>query len=116
MLVEDDAEVRAVVKRFLETLGCRVTTRTDAEQTLMLLRSDRGHDLLLTDIALGPGMQGTELALHARELQPRLPVLLMTGFAGDVVETLPGWQLLHKPYTQAELARAIVKVLAAGPA
>jgi hypothetical protein len=44
---------------------------------------------------------------------PNLPVLLMTGFSSAVIETPPGWEVLRKPYTRAELARAIAKVLAA---
>jgi len=113
LLVEDDPEVRAVVGSFLNSLGCTVTARIDAEQSLQVLRAHRSHGLLLTDIALGTGMRGTELAQHARQLQPGLPVLLMTGFSSGVVETPPGSHLLHKPYTRAELARALAKVLGA---
>ena len=110
LLVEDDPEVRTVVHRFLSSLDCEVTACANGEQALAILSPDARFDLLLTDIALGAGMRGTELA---RQVQHRLPVLLMTGFASTVVETPPGREVLRKPYTRAELARAIARVLAA---
>ncbi|WKB53455.1 PAS domain S-box protein [Eleftheria terrae] len=112
LLVEDDAEVRAVVQRFLATLRCKVTTCVTAEQALALLEPQAGFELLLTDIALGAGMRGTELARLARERLPALKVLLMSGFSSGLLDSVPDWELLRKPYTRAELARAIGKVLA----
>jgi len=115
LMVEDDAEVRAVVRHFLEALGCDVTTSVNAEQALPLLEPGAPFDMLLTDIALGAGMRGTELAHRAHERLPQLPVLLMTGFSSGLIETPPGWELLRKPYTRADLARAIAKVLLSAP-
>ena len=113
LMVEDDAEVRTVVQRFLASHGCRVTACINGEQALALLTPDPTFDLLLTDIALGAGMRGTELARQVKQRRPNLPVLLMTGFSSAVIESPPGWEVLRKPYTRAELARAIAKVLAA---
>lgn len=113
LLVEDDAEVRSVAQRFLAALGCTVVACASGEQARHELRPDAGLDLLITDIALGPGMRGTELAELARERLPRLPVLLMSGYASALLEAPPGWELLRKPYTRAELGRAMAKVLAA---
>ncbi|MCW7539786.1 PAS domain S-box protein [Aquabacterium sp. A7-Y] len=114
LLVEDDAEVRAVVRRFLETLGCRVTACLQAEEALALLSPQAGYELLLSDIALGAGMRGTELARRAQAIMPELPVLLMTGFSSGLLDAPPEWELLRKPYTRGDLARAIVKVLGPG--
>jgi PAS domain S-box-containing protein len=111
LMVEDDAEVRTVMQRFLASLGCRVTACGTGEQALSLLDADAPFELLLTDIALGAGMRGTELAQAAQQRLPHLPVLLMTGFSSGLIETPPGWELLHKPCTRAELARAIAKAL-----
>jgi PAS domain S-box-containing protein len=113
LMVEDDAEVRAVVQRFLSSLRCEAIACINAEQALAVLDVDQAFDLLLTDVALGAGMRGTDLARRARERLPRLPVVLMTGFASAVVEAPPGWEMLRKPYTRAELARAIARAIAA---
>jgi len=118
LLVEDDAEVRRVAQTFLEALGCTVRCCIDAEQALPLLVPGDGGalpcDMLLSDIALGAGMRGTELAAEAARRLPRLPILLMSGYSSGVLDRPPPWELLHKPFTRSQLARAIVRVLKAG--
>ncbi|MES2091894.1 MAG: ATP-binding protein, partial [Pseudomonadota bacterium] len=120
LLVEDDAEVRPVVRSFLEKMGCLVTSVTSAEQALFSLDLGARFDLLLTDIALGAGMRGTELAMEAQRRYPTMPVLLMSGFSSDLLnadfESTSSWILLRKPYSRQELARAIASVLSASAA
>jgi CheY-like chemotaxis protein len=117
LLVEDDVEVRRVVKTFLEALGCEVITAGSGEQALALLDSASPMDLLLTDIALGPGMRGTQLAKQAQQRLPDLAVLLMSGYSAELLdadrESPADWELLRKPYTRAELAQAIARVIRA---
>ncbi len=114
LMVEDDPEVRSVVEAFLAGLGCEVITALNGEQALPVLAEDEPLDLLLTDIALGAGMRGTELAREAVRRRPGLPVLLMSGFSSGLLDTPPAWELLHKPFSREELARAVAKVLPAG--
>ena len=118
LLVEDEAEVRAVVLTFLETLRCKVTVAASAEQALLALGPDATFDLLLTDIALGAGMRGTQLAALAQKRFPHLAVLLTSGFSSELLaadrDSPPTWELLRKPYSRDELARAITGVV--GPA
>jgi PAS domain S-box-containing protein len=119
LLVEDDAEVRKVVGAFLAALGCDVTTHGAAEQALAVLQQGARFDVLLSDVALGTGMRGTELARCAQQHDARLAVLLMSGYAPELLE--PGrseplrWELLRKPYTRDELARALARALPARP-
>ncbi|MGJ7491366.1 PAS domain S-box protein [Variovorax sp. ZT4R33] len=110
LLVEDDAEVRLVAQQFLRTLDCTVVPCADAESALAVLEADAAFDLLLTDIALGPGLQGTELAQRVEQQWPQLPVLLMSGFSQELVGAAPGRELLRKPYTRDALERAMVRV------
>jgi PAS domain S-box-containing protein len=117
LLVEDEPEVRKVIGTFLDGLGVKFTTAGDGEQALAWLESDGDVDLLLTDIALGPGMRGTDLARSAQQRDPDLAVLLMSGFAPELLEPdanqpLP-WELLRKPCTREELAAALAAALAA---
>ena len=115
LLVEDEPEVRKVIGTFLDGLGVRFTTAVDGEQALAWLEADGDADLLLTDIALGPGMRGTDLAQRAQQRDPDLAVLLMSGFAlelldPDADQPLP-WELLRKPCTREELAAALARAL-----
>ena len=115
LLVEDDAEVRQVMRRFLETLGCAVSEAASGEQALLLLDAGRRFALLLSDIALGAGMRGTELAARAQALWPELAVVLMSGYSAELLDadrdSPAAWELVQKPCTREELAGAIARVL-----
>jgi CheY-like chemotaxis protein len=115
LLVEDDAEVRNVMLSFLGTLGCRVTACANGEQALLALGAEAPFDLLLTDIALGAGMRGTELAARTQAVLPGLKVLLMSGFSAELLDAdrhaPASWDLLRKPCSREELARAIARVV-----
>jgi CheY-like chemotaxis protein len=117
LLVEDDADVRDVVRAFLDSLQCQVTQAASGEQALLALGPDADFDLLLSDIALGAGMRGTRLAELAQQRLPTLCVLLMSGYSSELLladrESPLSWELLRKPYTRADLAAAIAKLLAA---
>jgi PAS domain S-box-containing protein len=119
LLVEDDVDVREVVRSYLDALGCRVTAVASGEQALHALDGPAGIDLLLSDVALGAGMRGTALARQARDRRPGLPVLLMSGYSSELLaadrEVLPEAELLRKPYTRDELAAAIARVTARRP-
>ena len=101
LMVEDDAEVRNVVRTFLGALGCEVTSAASGEQALLALAPNASFDLLLTDIALGPGMRGTQLAAEAQHRFPNLAILLMSGFSTELLDAdrdaPPTWELLRKP-------------------
>lgn len=111
LLVEDDPEVRGVVQRFLASMACQVTAFADGEEALRVLASDPSIGLLLTDILLGAGLRGTQLADAAHALWPGLPVLLMSGYSGELLGEFHVRDLLRKPFTQADLEQAIARVL-----
>ena len=120
LLVEDEPEVRAVALRFLDTLGCVVTPCASGELALPHLTPDADFDVLLTDIALGPGMRGTELAREAQLRFPQLAVLLMSGFSAELLDTSQtaplSWELRAKPYSREELGYAMARALQASAA
>jgi CheY-like chemotaxis protein len=115
LLVEDEPEVRAVVTKFLQALGCAVHVAATAEAALEELASGGGCELLLSDIALGAGLRGTQLAHLAQQRQPALAVLLMSGYSSELLDAdeASAWELLRKPFTREDLALAIARVLAA---
>ena len=115
LLVEDTVDVRATMRALLHSLACQVAEAESAEHALLMLGPDAPYDLLLTDIALGRGMRGTDLAAAAQQRLPALAILLMSGFSAELLEadrTTPSeWQLLQKPCSREELARAITQAV-----
>jgi PAS domain S-box-containing protein len=111
LLVDDDAEVRAVTAAYLNEMGHRVVEAADGSAALDILRTDGQIDLLLADFAM-PGMTGTDLAGRAREIRPGIGVLLVTGYAdpGRVPES---YLMLHKPFSRSDLAAKVMVAAAA---
>jgi PAS domain S-box-containing protein len=111
LVVEDEAAVRSTVRRQLETLGHTVVVADSAAAALTILKGSTPPDLLLTDVVLGTGMNGIDLAEAARVFRPRLPVIFMSGFTA-VPEAQKrinesGAPLLTKPSTLSQLERAL---------
>ncbi len=116
LLIEDEPAVSDSMQRILARLGYQVTTHPDPLAALEDLRLQHAnYDLLITDLTM-PRMTGLELALHARKLRATLPVILMTGFTGEVslqqINALGLHGLLIKPVTIPSLAEKIHNVLA----
>jgi PAS domain S-box-containing protein len=120
LLVEDDAEVRAVMRRFLEAFHCVVSEAPGADQALLTVGAERRFELLVTDIALGAGMRGTELAALVQRQLPDIAIVLMSGYSAELLEadggSPPQWELLRKPCSREELGTAIARALDAGRA
>jgi PAS domain S-box-containing protein len=116
LLVDDDADVRAVVRAFLVSLGCRVTSASSGEQALLAFNGDVPIDLLLSDIVLGAGMRGTQLAAQAQQMSPAPAVLLMSAYSAALLDadrdSPANWGLLQKPFTRNSLATALSALLA----
>ncbi|MDN3544599.1 PAS domain S-box protein [Kinneretia asaccharophila] len=118
LLVEDEAEVRAVLLNFLQAWGCEIRVCSHAEAALAALAEPGADfDLLLTDVMLSSGLRGTELAAKVRHQHPAVAVLLMSGYAADlltaelpVLRELP---LLRKPFSREQLASAMAQALEA---
>ncbi|MGA7438949.1 MAG: response regulator [Luteibacter sp.] len=101
LIVEDTAPLRELACAALQTAGYHCTATGDIDEALRLLRGDEAFDLLLTDVGM-PDMDGRELARTARAWRPTLPVLFMTGYAENAVDSArflePGMGLLLKPF------------------
>lgn len=117
MVVEDNADVRAMAAAQMKSLGYRVVEAESGDAALTLLEAHAGEfDLVITDMIMPGNVDGLALARIARERWPRLAILLTTGFAdvahdaGDCKTVDFG--VLHKPYRKADIARAVRAALA----
>lgn len=113
LLTEDDPSVAGITETMLKNLGHDVVRTQNAEQALVVLKSERPVDLLLSDVIMPGGVNGVELARAAVTLRPGIKVLLSSGFAGESVDRAiaeGAWPFLRKPYLQAELAAHLQQI------
>jgi PAS domain S-box-containing protein len=114
LLVEDDDLLRGQVARQLNGLGCQVTALGNGRDALTILETLPEIDLLMTDIAMPGGMNGRQLADHARRLNPGLRILFTSGHTDEATiralreDGMAGF--IGKPYRRAELARTLAKI------
>jgi CheY-like chemotaxis protein len=115
LLVEDDDLVRVTVAMMLEDLGFTVLEAATGEAALQQLKAGLGADILVTDIDLGPGISGLQLADQVREARPRLPVVFVTGRVATLHRrpSRKGEAYLPKPFEGEALARVVRSLLPA---
>jgi two-component system, cell cycle sensor histidine kinase and response regulator CckA len=118
LVVEDNADVRKIVCRLLQDLGCGVVEASSGAAAIEILQSNRKIDLMFTDVVMPGGMSGTELVQLARRLRPGIKTLLTTGFAEASLRNRPQFaeagEILTKPYRRQDLARKITSILGLG--
>ncbi len=115
LIAEDDEPVRAITRRALESSGHSVIAEADGAAALERLSAEQGRfDLLLSDIRM-PVMDGIALALTVARDFPRLPILLMTGYADqrgraqDLVALIE--DVVTKPFSVTEIRTAVERIL-----
>lgn len=113
LLVEDNAPVRKLTARLLQSMGLHVDSAADGPTALNHFNAGEKFDLLLTDVVLPQGMSGWAIASQLRDLQPDIGVIICTGYGFESSEKskLTDIVLLKKPYEKNELATAIHELL-----
>ena len=109
LLVDDEPALLELLKTYLERLGYKVDSRNDPQAALTLFATDpKRYALVMTDLTL-PGINGEEMILRMRELNPSIAAIVSSGYpyeprAKKVV-------FLQKPYVPRMLADTIDKLL-----
>ena len=107
LVVEDQENIRAQMVEALTEMGCVVMQAKDGPAGLRALQSRGPLDLLIADVGL-PGLNGRQLADAAHEINPKLPILLITGYAGAALQDLaPGMDVMRKPFSLDDLAARV---------
>jgi len=111
LIVDDDEDVRELLRHYLEDLGYDVRDAASGEQALQRTVEDgRGIDLLLTDVHM-PQMNGGQLAAAVLERQPNVRVILISADSPDSDVCGPlvrsGLRFIQKPVSLSDLARQV---------
>jgi two-component system cell cycle sensor histidine kinase/response regulator CckA len=112
LVAEDEEAVRQYAVESLRRHGYHVMAAACGEEALAIAHAHDGEiHLLVTDVVM-PGINGPELARRLRAERPGLRVLLMSGYAAEVVtgSDLEGATLMHKPFSPNSLGRAVRSV------
>ncbi|KYH01912.1 response regulator [Bradyrhizobium sp. DOA1] len=113
LVVEDEYLLIAPLEDALKDAGFETAFVSSGEEAAVLLRAQKNYRALLTDINLGGGINGWEVAKIARHEDPTFPVIYMTGANADewAVEGVPNSILLSKPFAPAQAVTAISQLL-----
>lgn len=112
MIVDDQTEVAAMLRRSLMRMGYQVEAYTSPRAALERFGKAPGHHSLLVSDVVMPEMNGIEMARAMRALRPDLPVILCTAVNPTGI-SLPGGstEVLAKPLDPMELARHVRRML-----
>ncbi|HYO19549.1 MAG TPA: response regulator transcription factor [Dermatophilaceae bacterium] len=110
LVVQDERDIRELLRRFLERSGCSVLTTGSGAEALRLLATSH-IDLVLLDLGL-PDIDGTEIL---EEASARIPVIILTA-RSDTKDRISGLKLgaddyIVKPFSPTEVVLRVKAVL-----
>ena len=115
LLVDDEPAIVRALQFGLKRRGFEVLSAGNGKDALAVLKSPRKVDLLLSDVIMPGGISGVELARASRTVRLELPVLLTTGYAYDLLESMGAgpdeFQIIFKPFSVASLVERIQEII-----
>jgi len=118
-VVEDEPAMRRVVVRQLDQLGYRATEAENATAALAVLEDNGPFDLLFSDVVMAGKADGFDLARSVAARWPATKIVMTSGFpdtkTSDDSVAMTQVELLSKPYSRADLAQMLQRVLQEGP-
>lgn len=115
LIVEDDQVIRTLNQRVLQKRGFQTVAVANFEEAMAVWKEEQNFDLLLTDIHLGYGPDGLELARQLLRDNPDLKCLYCSGycdsFEADDHGLQNGVNFLSKPYSLGDLVERVTEIL-----
>jgi len=114
LLTEDEALILDAVAESLKDAGFEVATATYGAEAIQMLEAEPDrYRVLVTDVQLGAGPNGWDVARRARELVSDMPVVYVTADSGGdwASQGVPNSVLIHKPFANAQLVTAVAGLL-----
>lgn len=119
LVVDDNADVRAVIRSQLLGLGVHVLEAADAEEALQLIQTLPNLDGLISDLMLPGHRDGKYIATQLYQRRPQSLILLISGYSPEIDPEDPqslDFPLLRKPFDQETLALALWRAAKGGEA
>lgn len=117
LLVEDEAEIADILEQVLSEEGYEIVGAADGTAALSKLEADPARFMcVVTDVFLGSGPTGWDVARRARDLVPGIPVVYMTGNRGAEwsVSGVPDSILLMKPFNVSRFVSTVADIISPG--
>jgi len=118
LVVDDEEEIRDLMRAELLSRGYTVTAAASAEEALAIIEEltpEEHPEVLVTDVVM-PGMDGLSLAHALGRRLPGLRIVIVSGFIPQQAEELmQDWQRLAKPFSPEQLAVAVRRALLSDP-
>ncbi|WP_371263058.1 response regulator [Pseudomonas sp. NBRC 111124] len=115
LLVDDEENLRSIMKEYLQERGFEVCDVRDANSALDRFRHHGPFDLVITDIGLPGGFSGRQVARAVRMVEPEQKILFITGFNDQPLDPqlseTPGTALMLKPFALASLMNQALLML-----
>jgi DNA-binding NtrC family response regulator len=109
LLVDDEAGLVELLKRFLERSGYSVETHTEPPKAIEAFAAEpRRYSVVITDLTL-PGISGEELVTALRKHNPDLPAIITSGYPFQPSQ--PNTEFVQKPFLPKMLAEVIARML-----
>ena len=115
LVVDDDEAVAGILKSMLTDLGYHADVHLNGHSALSCFRDHPSeYDIVVTDLTM-PEMSGVDLCKQVHEIEPNIPVLILTGYSKEMVqdqiENCGPCHIIGKPLVRADLAAALAKEL-----
>ncbi|TCZ60913.1 response regulator [Roseicella aquatilis] len=113
LVVDDEPMIRETVAESLHDDGLEVTEAVSAEEALEIAGTAGAPDVVVTDVNLGPGMDGLDLAEEVRRRWPAAGVVIMTGNPAYVGQRCfeANERFLTKPFGSARMVSAVRELM-----
>ncbi len=115
LVVEDEPALCELLAGILTSKGYRVVTAADGAEGVAVFSTRRAEiQLVITDLGL-PKLSGAEVIRQLREIDPRVPIIVASGFIEPDVRTdilrIGAKEFIQKPYAHREILKKIRGVL-----
>ena len=111
-MIDDDAVVLEIGRKVLSSLGYRVTTASGGRQGIEIYRTFHDEiDLVLLDMIM-PELSGPQVAAALQQIQPRVKIVMVSGYSEESLEGFEPVAFVKKPYAREKLAAVVAAALA----